>query len=296
MKVFYSPDYVAAAESFDTTRKAAWIAESLSKHPIAGVEVVPPTSLTFEDIAVVHDPVYVKAIRRGEPKSLAESQGFKWDPGMWKAVTSSNGGAVAAACTALVDGFAGSLSSGLHHAQHSTGAAYCTFNGLVLAAKKALHGGAQSVLILDLDAHCGGGTYSLIDSDDISEPRVRHVDISVNALDAYWAKGDNTLDIVRHPENYLPTIESRLAELESFTPDLCIYNAGMDPDERCIVGGFRGIDASVLRAREEMVFSWARRRKIPLCFVLAGGYAGGDLSQDELVALHRMTIETAATR
>jgi acetoin utilization deacetylase AcuC-like enzyme len=294
VKVFYSPDYVAAAESFDTTRKAAWIADSLSKHPIAGVDVVAPTSLTFEEIATVHDPVYVKAVRRGEPKSLAESQGFKWDAGMWKAVTSSNGGAVAAACAALTDGAAGSLSSGLHHAQHATGAAYCTFNGLVLAAKKVLSEGAKSVLILDLDAHCGGGTYSLFDSDDHSDRRIRQVDISVNALDAYWANGDNRLDIVRHPENYLPTIEERLAELESFTPDLCVYNAGMDPDERCMVGGFRGIDAAILKQREKMVFSWAKRRGIPIAFVLAGGYAGGALSQDGLVDLHRLTIETAA--
>jgi acetoin utilization deacetylase AcuC-like enzyme len=292
VKIFYSPDYVAAAESFDTTRKAAWVADSLSKHPIAGVEVVAPASLTFEQIATVHDPVYVKAIRRGEPRHLAESQGFKWDPGMWTAVTSSNGGAVGAACAALIDGVAGSLSSGLHHAQRNTGAAYCTFNGLILAAKRVLSEGAKSVLILDLDAHCGGGTYSMIDSED-GDPRIRHVDISVNALDAYWANGDNRLDIVRHPENYLPTIEERLAEIESFTPDLCIYNAGMDPDQRCIVGGFGGIDAGILKQREEMVFGWAKRRKIPIAFVLAGGYAGGDLSQDGLVDLHRLTFEAA---
>lgn len=295
MKIFYSPDYAAAAESFDTTRKAAWIAESLSKHPINGVELAVPASLTFEDIATAHDPAYVKAIRRGEPKAQAESQGFKWDPGMWTAVTSSNGGAVAAACAALVDGVAGSLSSGLHHAQRDTGAAYCTFNGLVLAAKRVLSDGAKSVLILDLDAHCGGGTYSMIDGDD-GDPRIRHVDISVNALDAYWANGDNRLDIIRHAENYLPTIEERLAELESYTPDLCLYNAGMDPDERCAVGGFTGITAATLRKREEMVFSWSKRRGIPIAFVLAGGYSGGSLSQDELVSLHRLTIEAAVNR
>lgn len=295
MKVFYSPDYVAAAESFDTTRKAAWIAESLAKHPIAGVELVGPAPLTFEEIATVHDPAYVKAVRRGEPKPLAESQGFKWDPGMWKAVTASNGGAVAAACAALVDGVSGSLSSGLHHAQHATGAAYCTFNGLVIAAKKVLSEGAKAVLILDLDAHCGGGTYSLIDGDD-GDPRIRQVDVSVNALDAYWANGDSRLDIIRNAEDYLPTIESRLAELEHFKPDLCMYNSGMDPDSRCEVGGHPGVDATMLEAREKIVFEWAKRRGIPIAFVLAGGYSGARLSQDELVKLHRFTLEAAVSR
>jgi acetoin utilization deacetylase AcuC-like enzyme len=287
VKVFYSPDYVAAAESFDTTRKSGWIAESLAKNPIAGVEIVAPAPLTFQEIAEVHDPVYVKSVRRGEPKHLAESQGFKWDPGMWNTVTAMNGGVVAAACAALIDGVSGSLSSGLHHAQHGRGASFCTFNGLVIAAKKILGAGARSVLILDLDAHCGGGTHSLIENDD----RITQADVSVNVVDAYWQTGSNTLDIVRDSDKYLPTIEARLSELGSF--DLCLYNSGMDPDERCEVGGCNGISAATLRQREEMVFRWAKERKTPIAFVLAGGYAGARLTQDRLVDLHRLTIAAA---
>lgn len=287
MKLFYSPDYIAAAESFDTTRKSGWIAESLARNPVAGVEIVAPQPLTFEELAAVHDPAYVKSVRRGEPKPLAESQGFKWDPGMWLSVTASNGGVVAAATAAMTDGVSGSLSSGLHHAQQGRGASYCTFNGLVIAAKRALDKGAHRVMILDLDAHCGGGTHSIIDGDD----RIRQVDVSVNIVDAYWANGSNTLDILRDADKYLSTIEARLAELGPF--DLCMYNSGMDADERCEVGGFAGINADVLRQREEMVFSWAKQRGIPIAFVLAGGYCGSSLPQDELVKLHRFTIESA---
>jgi len=289
MKLFFSPDYVAAAESFDTTRKSGWIAESLEKNPVQGVDIVAPTSLNFEEIAWVHDPKYVKAVRIGEPRDLAQSQGFNWDPGMWKAVTASNGGVVAAARAALSDGVSGSLSSGMHHAMRETGAAFCTFNGLVIAAKKALSEGAKSVLIIDLDAHCGGGTHSMIDEDD----RIRQLDVGVNVLDAYWMNGGNTLDIVRDADKYLPTIAGRLANLNG-PFDLCIYNSGMDPDERCAVGGFAGINASMLRQREEMVFSWAKEHGVPIAFVLAGGYAGGRLPRDELIKLHRITIETAA--
>ena len=289
MKLFFSPDYVAAAESFDTTRKSGWIAESLEKNPVQGVDIVAPTSLNFEEIAWVHDPKYVKAVRIGEPRDLAQSQGFNWDPGMWKAVTASNGGVVAAARAALSDGVSGSLSSGMHHAMRETGAAFCTFNGLVIAAKKALSEGAKSVLIIDLDAHCGGGTHSMFDEDD----RIRQLDVGVNVLDAYWMNGGNTLDIVRDADKYLPTIEGRLANLNG-PFDLCIYNSGMDPDERCAVGGFAGINASMLRQREEMVFSWAKEHGVPIAFVLAGGYAGGRLPRDELIKLHRITIETAA--
>lgn len=295
MKLFFSPDYVAAAESFDTTRKSAWIAESLERDPINGVEITAPESLTFEQLCVVHTPDYVRAVRTGQPRELAESQNFSWDEGMWSAATASNGGVVAAARAAISDGVSGSLSSGMHHAQRDRGASFCTFNGLVVAAKMVLAEGAQSVLIVDLDAHCGGGTHLLIagDEDHAGDERIQQLDVSLNVLDAYWMNGNNTLDIVREADRYLPTIEQRLAQINgSF--DLVLYNAGMDPDERCAVGGFRGVTASMLRERDDMVFTWARQRSVPIAFVLAGGYAGGALPKDELVKLHRITIEAAA--
>ena len=295
MKLFFSPDYVAAAESFDTTRKSSWIAESLERDPVKGVEIAAPEPLTFEQLCVVHDPGYVRAVRTGQPRELAQSQNFSWDPGMWSAVTASNGGVVAAARAAMTDGVSGSLSSGMHHAQRDRGASFCTFNGLVVAAKTILAEGAQSVLIIDLDAHCGGGTHLLIagDEDTRGDERIQQLDVSLNVLDAYWMNGGNTLDIIRDADKYLPAIEQRLSDIKgSF--DLVLYNAGMDPDERCAVGGFPGVTASMLRERDQMVFSWAKQRSVPIAFVLAGGYAGGALSRDELVKLHRITVETGS--
>ena len=49
----------------------------------------------------------------------------------------------------------------------------------------------------------------------------------------------------------------------------------------------------VLREREAIVFEWFSGRQIPIAFVLAGGYSGGKLSRDELVLLHRRTIEAS---
>lgn len=142
IKVFYSPDYVAAAVSFDTTRKSGWIAESLVTHPVEGVEIVAPRPLDLNEIAAVHHPAYVTAVKSGEPRDLAESHGLSWDAGMWPMVAASNGGVVAAALAAMSEGVAGSLSSGLHHARYESGMGYCTFNGLVIAAKAALSEGA----------------------------------------------------------------------------------------------------------------------------------------------------------
>jgi acetoin utilization deacetylase AcuC-like enzyme len=161
MNLYYSADYVGSTYAFETTRKAKWVADSLARSPIDGIELVRPQSLSFDQVAQVHDPTYVHSVQTGEPLYLAESQGFTWDPGLWPMVLASNGGVVAAALDALQHGLAGSLSSGLHHARHGRGAGFCTFNGLAIAAHAAIAAGAGSVLIVDLDAHsadgCGGG-------------------------------------------------------------------------------------------------------------------------------------------
>jgi acetoin utilization deacetylase AcuC-like enzyme len=290
LPVFYDEDYVLAAQSFETTRKARWVAQSLVADPIPGLRLSPNAPLGSAELERVHDAAYVAAVRSGEPRALAESNGFDWDPQLWTMVRASNGGAVAAARAALRSGCAGALASGLHHARRAHGAGFCTFNGLALAALAALDAGARRVLVLDLDAHCGGGTAELLGRN----PSVRILDIAVDAFDSYEPAGSNSLDLVARADDYLPTLESRLQALAGEHFDLCIYNAGMDPHEGCLVGGLAGIDAELLARRERRVFEWCRARALPVAFVLAGGYLGPGLDREGLVALHRLTLQAAA--
>jgi len=285
MRVFWGPAYCAAGHAFDTTRKSAWIAESLAARPIAGVTLEEPEPLDVERLLAVHERTYVDAVRSGEPRALAESQGFRWDAGLWPMVLASNGGALAAAGAALVEGVSGSLSSGLHHARRDRGAGLCTFNGLAVAAAAF----DCRVIIVDLDAHCGGGTHSLV----AGMPRVRHLDVSVSDFDRYAPQAPHTLDLVTRVEDYLPTVERRLAEVARDPFDLCLYNAGMDPFAACPLGGLAGVTAEVLAARERLVFTWCRARRLPVAFVLAGGYVGEGLAREGLVELHRLTLEAA---
>ncbi len=115
-------------------------------------------------------------------------------------------------------------------------------------------------------------------------------------FDHYTPSERTTLTLVNSVDNYLPAIERELSTLERTAPrfDLCIYNAGMDPYEGCDIGGLSGITPTILARREMMVLEWCLRRGIPVAFVLAGGYVGDRLSQEELVILHRFTIEAAA--
>jgi len=174
----------------------------------------------------VHDPAYVAAVRIGSPRRLAETSGIRWDPNVWHAVRASNGGAVAAVLAALrTRRNAGSLSSGLHHASRASGMGFCTFNGLALAAKAARDQRAR-VLIIDLDAHGGGGTYSIIGQ----WQAVVQLDLVVSSLDIYTPQAPSTLDHIREAAYYLPVLRERLATLDAGRGfDLVIYNAGVDP-------------------------------------------------------------------
>lgn len=291
MKFFYSPRYVGTGYEFDTTRKAKWVADSLIESPIPGVVLKEPAPASHAQLALVHDPDYIRAVHTGEPRKLAESQGFTWDPEVWQMVLATNGGVIAAAKAALQHGVAGSLSSGLHHARRDTGEGFCTFNGLAIAARVALSAGARSVLILDLDAHFGGGTQSLVTDD----ARIWQVDVSTSDFDKYPPSERAWSCLVRDSSDYLLTIERRLKELEQYAPrfDLCLYNAGMDPYEPCPMGGLPGITRDIIEKRERLVFEWCAARVLPVAFVIAGGYIGRRLGERGLVDLHRLTVSAA---
>jgi acetoin utilization deacetylase AcuC-like enzyme len=301
MKVFYDDRYVGAEHSFDTTKKAELVAQAIEGMP--GVSLASPKEATAAELSMIHDPEYVRAVLTGQGRRK-QSAGFPWDPGYATATATSTGGVVEAALCALSHGVSGSLSSGLHHASEKSGAGFCTFNGLALAAKIALgdrprgewprrlwRRRCRKVLILDLDAHCGGGTHDIIKDD----PRIWHIDISVCSFDGYEGTDEERhhLHVVRNAEDYLPLLELELERAAEQDFDLVLYNAGMDPHEDCDIGGLYGITSDVIRLRERMVFDWARARNIPIAFVLAGGYTGRAMWDERLTALHQMTVAAA---
>jgi len=255
------------------------------------VEIRDPEPASREQILLAHSTEYTKGILTGSPARAAERNGLgQWSRDLAVSVQNSTGGVVAAVQTALATGKnSGSLSSGLHHARHKHGAGFCTVNGLVVGAKIALEMGAQRVLIVDFDAHCGGGTASLIEG----VVGVEQIDVSVSAYDSYRSTSNAKL-MMSSGSTYLADLRSSLdSVVDPSGIDVILYNAGMDPHERCTTGGVAGITTAVLREREEMLFSWAKERAIPAAFVLAGGYSGQRLSREELVSLHRLTIQAA---
>lgn len=287
MKVFFNNDYTASHYAFDTTRKSAEVAKNVPS--IYGAEIADPTPFytqTEKMLRDTHDPAYIQAVKTGTPEWVAESQGFTWDEFTYPMVLAHNAGCVAATHAVLKDGesVSGTLSSGLHHARYSNGSGFCTFNGIAVASNTATRIGTERILVLDFDAHCGGGTYSLI-GDNVTQ-----VDVSTSAFDGYKIRDNDKsrLVIVDDDDDYLPSIEGALKYANGLGSwDFVIYNAGMDPIND-------GITSAILSHREAMVTDFIRSTGTPAIFTLAGGYTWGGITMNDLVDLHSLTIEAFA--
>jgi acetoin utilization deacetylase AcuC-like enzyme len=290
-RIYYSPDYVCEGLGVDTRTKSALIAQSLIDDPIENLEVWEPRPATVEQVARVHDPRYVEAMATGRPEKLAGDNGIgEWSSDLSRSIFSMTGGVIASAVHSFQTKLnSGSLASGLHHAKFDHGMGFCTFNGLVVAAKEAIEAGARRVLIVDFDAHAGGGTAELIRR----EWCIEQLDVSVAAYDMYEERDDARLTL-SNGRSYLKDVRESLALVaQAGEIDLILYNAGMDPHQDCTTGGAQGITTQVLKTRERLVFEWAADLGVPVSFVLAGGYSGRCLSKEKLTALHRLTIEAA---
>jgi len=282
MRLFWSPEYVGGEE--DTLAKSAKVIDIVRNDP--NITIQRPHRAEVSELVLAHSETYIEDVfarRVGAGVSVTDKSVLS--------VRYSTGGIIEAALEAAGSGGnSGSASSGLHHARRDGGYGFCTFNGLAVAARVVGHEWAESgedqprIHIVDLDAHCGGGTWDILKGDD----NVTCSDVSVDRYDEYTPdRGDWVLSHVTDPERYLKTVQRSLPE-RSF--DLVLYNAGMDPWEGSGVGGLEGITAEMLAERDAMVFEWARTFKSPVAFVFAGGY--GDL--DAIAALHAGTVRLAA--
>ena len=287
MKLFYNDDYVAAKYAYDTTRKSKHIRESLATDPIDNLVIYDPhlfAERSRDLIPTVHDKTYVNAVRTGKPLSMAESQGFDWDEGIWTMAVAHSTGLVAAATAAISEGTrAGSLSSGLHHASKGSGKGFCTINGLAVAARQAVEMEASRVLILDFDAHAGGGTWDIINT---HLPSVVQVDVTCAAFDTYQPTGESDITYTGH-QDYRQEIDKALRYAKRLDPfDVIIYNAGMDPLNS-------GVSLGDIIWREKAVSDFIG--DTPAVFALAGGYTWGNKTMEDVVDWHRITIDTWAS-
>ena len=280
LRVVHHPDYVgpAAPGSGVASDKYGLVMAAL-RDSGAPVEVHAPEPMPRRWIEAVHDPVYVdEVLTLAVPREKERRIGYPVTAHVRRRSLLSVGGTWAAARLALAHGYAANAAGGSHHALFDTGAGYCVFNDLAVAAHRLLaEGEARRILILDLDVHQGDGTAALT----AREPAI--FTLSLHAEKNFPArKQRSTLDVPLPDglgdDAYLAALVAVLPGVfDAFAPDLVLYQAGVDPHGADRLGRLALSDAGLER-RDRYVMRQARDRGVAVASTLGGGYGDDRLA------------------
>ncbi|QHI23391.1 histone deacetylase [Acinetobacter haemolyticus] len=281
LKACYSPRYYAQTHT-NSMEKLTAVADVLQQQQ--WVELIDPGLIDIEILKKLHNPQYVDAFFAGD-SSFATVQGFKpWNPQLRDAILSVQAGQLVGAEIALKEGIAANIAQGFHHASYDSGAAYCTFNGLALIAKQFPD---KRIFILDCDQHGGDGTAIFTNR----MPNL--INFGIFGIRFGCKAGERSLTRYIHPKQgnfdlYREAILEAFQYASRWDADLIVYQAGMDCHQHDKYGS-KWFTTALLFERDRIVFEMAKKMKIPLLFVLAGGYQ----PLEDLVPLHVNTFEAA---
>ncbi len=289
--VVHHPAYVAPAPARSTYRwgKNGLIRDLLLERGDALTWHV-PDPMPVRWLKATHDPDYVAEVLEARvPPFKTRRIGFPITPEVATRAAAVPGGTWLAAHLALEHGFAANTAGGSHHALHDTGAGYCVFNDLAVAATRLIEERTvDRILIVDVDVHQGDGTAALT----AGHPQI--ATYSIHADKNFPArKARSTLDVPLADgigdDDYCATLETTLSPLlDSFAPDLILYQAGVDPfaDDRL---GRLSLSLAGLERRERLVARLVSDRGIPLASTVGGGYGDDAL---EIARRHVAAIMT----
>lgn len=282
MQAFYSDHFVLPLPQGHRfpMQKYRMLRDAL-RHQCADLRLLEAPAASDGELALAHTPHYVSSVVSGWLSAAEQREiGFPWTPGMVERSRRSVGATIAAARAALREGLAANLAGGTHHAYADKGGGYCVFNDVAVAARlmqaewHRLHRRLLRVAVIDLDVHQGNGTASIFERDPTVFTLSMH-----GAKNFPFRKEASDLDVDLPDgcgdEPYLLALEEALRQLEARhadgPPGLIFYVAGADPHEGDRLGRLK-LTAAGLAERDRRVLAFARQRRIPLAFSMAGGY------------------------
>ncbi|KQM70567.1 histone deacetylase family protein [Sphingomonas sp. Leaf20] len=297
--VVHHPDYVAAAPARSTYRwnKNGLIRDLLLAHGDR-LSWHQPGATPRQWLEAVHDPDYVAEVIEARVPALKERRiGFPVTEAVAKRAVVVPDGTWLAAKLALLHGFAANTAGGSHHALAETGAGYCVFNDLAVAAVRLVEqGDAQRILVVDCDVHQGDGTAALL----AGRPEI--ATYSIHAEKNFPVrKARSSLDVALpdgvDDAGYLDILQQTLVPLlDEVRPDLILYQAGVDPFAGDRLGRL-SLTLDGLVRRERLIAGLAIARGVPLASTVGGGYGDEalEIAQRHVTAI--MTLgETFAGR
>lgn len=216
------------------------------------LRILEPTPVTRDQLMLAHDPAYVDGVLSGRIRN-----GFgNTSPEVAASLPWTSGAMLSAARDALANkSCAIAPVSGFHHACWKSAGGFCTFNGLIVAARVLLEeGAARRIGILDADTHYGDGTDDILTH--LGETRIEHYTVG-----EHYTEPGQAAAFFRE----LPRILARFRDC-----DLLLYQAGADPHIDDPLGGW--LDDEQLARRDREVFRHCRAEGLPIAWNLAGGY------------------------
>ena len=266
----------------------------VAERVITNADVHEPAEAEWESIALAHDPEYVAKLRDGT-LSIAEERriGFPWSAALLRRARLAVQGTIDAAVMAIESPhrIAGNLAGGTHHALPDAGEGYCALNDVSIAVRWLRREGfIGRALVCDLDVHHGNGNAVAFAADDGTFTFSMH-----GARNFPLRKPPSSLDIPledgTNDDRYLELLSTHLPRtLDDFRPELVFFLAGVD-----VVAGDRfgrlALTEAGLARRERLVIKEVAGRGIPLCIVLAGGYAPTPVRTAELHAVVLREVE-----
>lgn len=238
------------------------------------IEVYDVNPVSIEQIKAVHDSDFVDGVMSGKRQNGFGSK----DREVIDSLPYTNGSFLCAAREALSNGLvAVSPTSGFHHATHDNAMGYCTFNGLMIAAKELLDNDEVSHIgILDCDFHYGNGTDDILDKYDLHDTIIH-----------YTGRKGYPYDPIKFFE-LLPKFLQSMVHC-----DILFYQAGADCHIDDPFGGFLTTEEMILR--DKIVFEFCKKQNLPVVWNLAGGYQEvvlptGERTIQKVLDLHNNTM------
>jgi acetoin utilization deacetylase AcuC-like enzyme len=279
MQVFFRDDMSVDSGGYSPSAKkpaqcvADWQKRGLDIEIVSEFEAA-----TIEDLALAHDRKFAEKVLAGQ-KSNGHGNCI---PEVTQSCRVTVGSLVAASRAAFENRIVCSPTSGFHHAGHGYNGAFCTFNGLIVAARTVINEGLCSkVAILDCDQHYGDGTEDIIETLELTDT-VKH-----------WTYGGHRFDRgAEGQKELLVEIDAFLTKSAADGAGLLIYQAGADPHINDPLGG-QMTDAQ-LKARDRFVFDRCMELGLPVVWNFAGGYQRTKAGKiTPVLAIHRATAKEA---
>jgi acetoin utilization deacetylase AcuC-like enzyme len=287
VKLVWSPKYdvdlfghVFPVDKYRLVRRA------VMDRGIAGEEdfvEAPPAAR--DDMLLVHTPEYIDDLvnLRMTWRTMRSEMALTRE--IADAYIAAAGGTIQASRLALQEGVCVHIGGGYHHAYPDHAEGFCYLNDVAIAiAKLRREGAAGRVCVIDCDLHQGNGTAFIF----AEEPDV--FTFSIHQENNYPPKERSDFDIGlpdgANDDLYLQELKVIADILDDHAPDIAFYLAGADPYFRDKLGGL-AVSKAGLEKRDAYVFSECMRRRVPVCVVLAGGYAE---DVRDVVEIHVTTI------